>query len=796
MKEFTRRDFLRLLGVSAAGAVVADRATQLWAVPDELVEAAMRGPGIETFRNTVCQLCPVGCGIRVRLVDGVPVHIDGIQGHPVNAGGVCPQGAAGLDFLYHPDRVRSPLLRVGPPFASTQWKEISWDEALDRIATRMRAVRMGGNPERVAFLLGRRNHTVHHLVDRFMAAYGSPNLVLCDERALDAVPYRVMLGWDEVPAADLERTACLVSFGADFTVEGPAPVRNIAAYARMRESVEKARGRFIHVGSRFSLTASCADRFVPIRPGTHGAFALGLVNVLLRDGLVDEDHVRRATHGFDGWTDARGRRHAGFRDYVLNGFPPERVAEITGASERAIREVARQLGRFRPALALVDGDGWDTPNGFWNATCVLALNAVLGSVGVPGGLRRQQLPPLAELPDPVLDATARAGLETEPPSPRALDRDPLVEFLRRFPLGEAPPFDVAIVHGCNPGFAHPFARQAQKALGNIPLVVSITDFLDEVSTAADIVLPTHSPLERWDDAWADGGVGEAVASVGRPVVEPFHDTRHVGDIVLDLARRLGGTVARSLPFESYEAVLRHRYAALARVRDGRLVGRDEPVSGDFWEALVEAGGWYRPLRGERDRVQRRGGRIPLYLDEVAVLGSRRDGTPDERQLDEWHVRQRGEAVFLPHYEEADFEAGDGGYPLVLVPFDVSCNRRGTGANSALLQEMFGYVHRIYWEPWVELNPETAAHHGIRDGDRVAVVSRDGSLRARAVINPAMEPSVVAVPFGMGHRVGSRYARGIGVNPYDILTERIDPLWGRALRAATPVRIERAETEVS
>ena len=137
-------------------------------------------------------------------------------------------------------------------------------------------------------------------------------------------------------------------------------------------------------------------------------------------------------------------------------------------------------------------------------------------------------------------------------------------------------------------------------------------------------------------------------------------------------------------------------------------------------------------------------------------------------------------------------AGDANeYPYVLLTFGVLSNRDGSGSFSPLLQEMFGYYHRIYSDSWVELNPHTAHEHHINEGDRVTVTSQAGSITTRAVFNPALEPHSIAIPFGLGHTSGGRYAKDVGVNPYDILVESSDEFWGRPAGAATRVRVGRA-----
>ncbi|MCK5620580.1 MAG: molybdopterin-dependent oxidoreductase, partial [Candidatus Krumholzibacteria bacterium] len=174
MKEFNRREFLTMLGAASAGAALSN-VDAIWGVPEELVDAALRGPGIETFKKSVCQLCPAGCGINVRLIDGIPVHIDGSTIHPINRGGICPHGAAGLDFLYHPDRIREPMLRTGER-GSGKWQAISWDEAIGRVAERLKELRGRQAVEELASFVSGNRGLMYEMFARFMEGFGSRNL--------------------------------------------------------------------------------------------------------------------------------------------------------------------------------------------------------------------------------------------------------------------------------------------------------------------------------------------------------------------------------------------------------------------------------------------------------------------------------------------------------------------------------------------------------------------------------------------------------------------------------------------
>ena len=132
--KITRRNFLQMLGITG---VAAGGISQVWAIPDKWIETLQYGPRIETWKMSSCGQCPAGCGIRVRLIDGIPVRVFGNPIAPVNSGFICPMGEAGLELLYHPDRIRQPMRRKGKKGESS-WVPISWEEALGQISQGLR----------------------------------------------------------------------------------------------------------------------------------------------------------------------------------------------------------------------------------------------------------------------------------------------------------------------------------------------------------------------------------------------------------------------------------------------------------------------------------------------------------------------------------------------------------------------------------------------------------------------------------------------------------------------------------
>jgi anaerobic selenocysteine-containing dehydrogenase len=812
MREISRREFLQMLGAVTATMALTDL-EPVWGVPDEIVEEALRGPGIETFKRSICQLCPAGCGIRVRLIDGIPVHIDGNPIHPINEGGICPQGAAGLDFLYHPDRIRQPMLRKGPK-GSGEWEAVSWDDAMAKLAGRLSDLRASGAPERMAFLVREKRGLMFEIIDRFMRAYGSRNLVALDTELSDYVPYDLLFGWKKIPQFDLERARFVLSFGASFLEEGPSPLLSIKAYSRMRDEERGRRGRFVFADSRNSLTAANADLFLPVHPGTHGALALGMAYVMIRERYYDTSFVSRNVERFDSWEDEHGELRPGFKDVILENYYPQRVARITGIPAHRIVEVAREFGRTRPAVALIGGHGQAGTNGLFNALAVLSLNILAGNLEKPGGVRVTRPTPFQPLPEVELDRVASEGL-TRPsvcdPSDAesALTSDQVKTFCDRVLAKDPHGIDVLLVHGSNPAFDHPYSERIRAVLESVPFVVSFAGIPDETSRYADLILPGHSYLEGWMDSGETPSVAFPHAGVSQPVVEPFYDTRHPGDVLLEAADRVRRDANGFLPAKDFLSLLKRRMQGIYSSGVGTVVSGSFEESWirflkergwqnlvyesfeDFWGLLVERGGWWDPLleeMAEREFIRTDSGAIRLFIDRMPGLetGARGETAPG----DSGYVG----VPFFPRFDPPRLNGEEERFPYVLQTFGVLSNRDGSGSFSPLLQEMFGYVHRVYWDSWVEVNPTTAHRHGIEEGEWVAVASQRGSLKTLVVFNELLEPSVVAIPFGMGHWAGGRYARGIGVNPFDLMVADSDPLFGRPVRLGTRVSLRKSETK--
>jgi anaerobic selenocysteine-containing dehydrogenase len=651
-----------------------------------------------------------------------------------------------------------------------------------------------------------------------MRAFGSPNYYQFSSMQNNSVPFSLLQGHPGIPAYDFLNAKLVLSFGANFLEEGYSPVYYNKLYSHHRET----QTRYIQVDSRTSLTASNADRWIPIRPGTYGALALGVAYVLIREELYDADFIRNHTFGFEDWTDSAGTTHGGFRNMVLGNYYPERVSEMTGVDSATILEAGRELGNTGPSLVLGDQGTIDNANGTFAAMAVHSLNALLGNFQQDGGILFVDDPPFSSMPEVQEDDTARAAGRQVPISRSENVVFPLTTFsidsFTKNVLSEQPyPLSALFICGGNPLFQTLNPQDFAHALRKIPLVVSFDSVVNETSEYAHLILPDHNFLEKWDEISNIPSIGFPHVGIQQPIVRPLHDTRQTGDVLIDLAKRIGGAVGESFPFASYEEHLKHATVGIYKTGRGAIasegsgemwlqyleqrgwqIGRYDSFEA-FWDRLTEHGGWWDPARRRRswDEIFKTpSGRFEFYSQKlktavdglVGGMGEPPSAHKLELVLNRLGISARGDSVFFPHHEPISYQSD---MPLHLITFRLLPNRDGQGSNLPMMQEMFGYsVHR-FWQSWVEIHPSTAATHTINDGDWVWVESSVGSLKVRAKVSPGIMPNVVAIPFGLGHTSYGRYAQGHGVNPYVILNNVHDLISGKPALQATKVRISLA-----
>jgi len=821
--EISRREFLKYLGITTAGASLAGLGLEpIWSVPEKLVKRVGGAPLLESWKTSVCSLCPAGCGIKVRLIDGIPVRILGNPQHPVNRGGLCPMGEAGIETLFDPDRIKKPRKRVGDR-GSNEWADISWDEALQLVVSRLQEVRSKNAAHKVAFFVGSGNDLLAPFIRRFMHVFGSNNIYVFGAHDEMALPRYLTQGHRLRLAYRFHDLDLLVNFGSDLLDTCPAPIRFNRLYSELRNPTVRRHAKIIHIDSRLSPTASVSHEWLPVEPGTMAALALAVANVLIRDGQYDAQFVKENSFGFEDWTDRDGNPHQGFKSLVAKEYSPAKVAEITGLPAARIVALARDLGNARNALVVGGSQSSGSSNGVYTLWAIECLNALKGNFTANGAFVFALEPPFTPLPEARLDAQAKAGL-ANPALTAGYDGfcfpETATSSLPQLILeSEQPPFDVLFLANTNPLFHAINQPRFLQALKKTPFVVSFAPNVDDTNVYADLILPDHVFLEKYEVVHSVPTVEFAHLGLQQPVIEPLYETRHAGDSLLLIAQQMGGAIAASFPWQSYKEYLQYSLQGVYKTGRGTIFTErmdeswleylkkrgwqfyDYSTFDGFWDTLGEQGGWWDPFPQETDFARKfatPSKKFEFYsqLLRERVLSRAGGGqaTPDmlEAVLQKWRIEARGDRVFLPHYEPLAINANSGQYALFLLPYHLITNINGSGSNLPLVQELFGMLTRNYWKSWIEMNPKTAHEHGIADGDWVKVSSGVGSFEVTAKLRPGIVPGVVCIPFGLGHKAYGRYAQNIGVNPYELLTEIFDPLGGQPSLISTKVNVQKVQ----
>jgi len=762
----SRRTFIKLSAL--AGATVAASRILSYPALGSIVSSPElpEGEGVitEKWVPTSCLNCATCCATRVRVVNGRAVKVAGNPLSQVSEGENCARTHIGLQVLYDPGRVTTPLKRTNPAKGrgiDPRWTEISWEQALNDISENLKALRGKGQPERLLLLCGLNTVSDEDVIRRFGDAYGTPNVVSADglNNEADKVGEWMADGHYTQSAYDLDHTNYILSFGASILESYKPLARSLRMWGKIRRERPN-RARVVVIDPRYSITALRADQWVPINPGTDGALAMAIANVIISEGLYDVDFVKKWTSGFDA-----------YRELAIDYYDPESAAVTTGIPADTIRQIAREFALTKPAIAWRGRGATSWPNGSYSSYAIFCLNALVGSIDVPGGVIYQEDPEYRPLPGPVEDDLAREGRARPALDLRKTGRFPAAEVVTNQvadSILENKPYPVEMAVGFNSNFnmSAPGAGRWDKALGKVPYYVHIAPFISEMAEYADILLPSTTFMEAWAYDHSPPGSGFAEVRIKQPVVEPLYDTKSNIDIVFEIAGRLGGTVEQSFAGigEDARGFVRYRTADLTS-----------------WEKLLEQGVWVGPdyeyykygriFHTPSGKFEFRSGNLEALLEEAG--------------------EEINSLTCLPHYEEAKFLGDSDDYPLLLSTYQPLLNIENGSQNYPWAQEMFLVMHGAGWTNFAEMNRRTAQDLGIKDGDMVWVESPFDKIKAKARVFEGIHPGLVSIASGQGHHAYGKWAKGIGVNPNEIIGVDYDRLSGQSAFFSTRVRVYRA-----
>ncbi|MFQ6110462.1 MAG: molybdopterin-dependent oxidoreductase [Nitrospinota bacterium] len=663
--------------------------------------------------------CHGGCGLLLHVRDGRLVRVEGNPEDPHNQGRLCVRALSIPKVLNHPDRLRHPIRRAGAR-SEGKWERVSWEEAYDHIFEELTRIKESWGAESVVFFHGTGRDVIAY-ESRLAYSFGSPNVAAPLAGNACYLPkmasMKIITG--DFAVADCSqgfpdryenpawtRPECLLIWGND-----PVRTNPDGFFGHWVTDCLRRGTKLITVDPRLTHTAARSELWLQLRPATDAALALGLLNVIIEEGLFEEALVERWTHGFE-----RLRERA--REY-----PPERVAEITWVPAQMIAEAARLYARSKPA-AIQWGLGTDMAKECMGTLHALqCLWTITGNLDVPGGNMIVK-PPLGvsqpwgggwgfeELLSPEQQAK-RIGAREFPMygKPRVYAQpDRTIEQML---TGEPYPIKGAWIQTTNPiacMAADP--RRIYEALLKLDFIVGVDLFMTPTLQAvADIVLPAAGAAER------DGvrALWYCVAAINK-AAEPG-ECKSDMEICLEMGRRFNSS---AWPWGTVQEMFDHIVSP----------------TGLTFKELSERG-WVYP-------------RFEYRKYEKGLL--REDGKPGfntptgKVELYSTLCEGWGHEA-LPYYEEPE-ESPIGNpelareYPLILIT--------GVPKSWAFFhseQRQVAQLREIHPDPLVELHPETARGLGISDGDWVYIENQRGRCRQRARVTSIIHPRVVAAQHG-------------------------------------------------
>ncbi|MFQ5733891.1 MAG: molybdopterin-dependent oxidoreductase, partial [Planctomycetaceae bacterium] len=697
--------------------------------------------------DTVCPYCGVGCAVTFFETDNRVVYAEGRES-PVNHGRLCVKGRYGWDYATHPQRLTEPLIRrddrypKGPLSAEVQssvprkgrkpggvvdyddvlpsFREATWDEALDRIAERFTAIqRQHGGNALAGFGSAKCSNEEAYLFQKLIrAGFGTNNVDhctrLCHASSVAALMETIGSGAVTNVFADVENADVALITGTNTAANHPVAATFIKQAARKGTQL-------IVVDVRRHELAGFATHFAQIKPGSDVGFYNGVMHVLIRDGLIDEEFIAERTEGFES-----------LKELLLDEYPPEKAAEISGVAAGKIEAIAHTIGRKaesgkRIAESHSDQSAIRNPKSriprmliFWgmgiaqhthgtdNARCLISLCLLTGNVGKPGTglhpLRGQNnvqgasdagLIPMV-YPDyqPVADDANRVKFERAWGKP--LDPHPGLTVVEIMDAALSGDVRGMYVLGENPFISDPNSNKVRAALANLEFLAVQDIFLTETAEFADVILPASSYFEKIGTYTNT----DRRVQLGKPVLEPPGDARQDWEIVCEIGRRIGLPMDYESPADVFA-----EFASLTKNYDG-LSHDNLGSTGKLWPCVE-----------------------PADEDGTRILFGDRFPTAN------------GRGKFVPCEYQAAPECPDADYPFVLNTGRVlehwhtgSMTRR-SHALAAIKPDAFAKMH-----------PRDLVQLGVTTGDRVRVTSRRGEIELEIQSDRSIEPGSLFIPF--------------------------------------------------
>ena len=664
--------------------------------------------GIE-IRKSICAICDPGplCGLDLYVKDEKIIKVEGSEKHPSNLGTLCPKGAATRQYVYSEDRVKTPLKRTGPR-GSGKFEAISWDEALEIIASQFNTIKKENGPESVAFFSGYTKYFRPYL-KRLAHSFGSPNYFTESSTCHQAEAMAQILVFGLPGGPDLMNSKCLLVWSANPFHSGPAGARALLK--------GKERGmKLIVVDPRKTPTTAIADIHLQLRPGTDGALALSMAYVIINEKLYDSDFVANHTRGFDE-----------YREYVQL-FSPEKGEELTGVPADKIREAARMYSSIKPAAVMPSASPVvHHTNGVQNYRAVFSLVGLTGNYDVKGGnfVRPPSLIHISgRFPTrehefvqskPWNEMAPRIGADRFPVWIDTIEEEAQSMQLP-FQIRSGKPYPVKGLIGFGLNYRMwPDSNGMLESLGKLDFFVNVDLFMTDTCKYADIVLPACTTVERSEIR----GYPMGYVFYTQPTIAPLYDSRSDADIIYGLANALG--LDDPLFKAGYEASI-----------DWIL----EPSGITVAELKKYPGGMFipNPMKVPEKKYLQTGFKTPSgKLEFKSKVLEKYPGRPGFEALPVYHPPVLS-AEATPEIAKE--------YPFIL----------NTG--SRLPMFIHTRTYRLTWtnslrpdHPSADINPEDAVKLGIKQNDAIRIATPKDSIVVKANLTQMVQPGVVHVFHG-------------------------------------------------
>jgi cysteine desulfurase NifS len=713
------------------------------------------------IRNGLCGICPAGCWVCAHLEDGVLTKVEAQPDVPL--GTICRIGKHSPEIVYDPDRVKYPLRRTGAK-GTHAFEQISWDDAFEIIVDKLTGFKDQYGPESTAIFTGRGSFDMA-MCDLMQPAgvaissassvlfpFGSPNTLgvgaLCYVSFAMIAPHVTMGEMYMTMDTDLENAELIVVWGANPATDSPP-------FSMQQIIRAKERGaRVVVIDPRCSETVRLTGaEWLPIRPGTDGALALGMINVLVEEELFDEDFAENWTTGFPELC------------RLVQHFRPEVVAHITGVPEEKIRELARAITNARGASPVMYTGLEYSDSGVQAIRAVFTLWGLAGQLDVPGGL-------LIRMRDNVFPQN-RDHLQPNPDMIKALGRDrfPIYSAYRGESHAIALPQSVLegipykirgmIILGGSIITAWPNPPVWKKTLGALDFLVTIDRYHTADSAYADIVLPATTQYET--TSYMRYG---PIFKIREKMIEPVGEARNDFLILAELAERLGyGHLYPQTEEAVLERALENTGFTVEEVRKAGGSVQVEPV-------MMQYKKWQKGLLRDDGSpgFNTPSGKFEIASSILAEHGY--DPLPNYTEPLEGPHSSPGQAKDFPLV----FNSGARTY------YDFRSQHHGVKSLCAMQPD-----------PMVTINTRDAAERNICDNDRVRVSTPRGSVTFRARVTDAIVSGAIDAGMGGGGPLGPKSWQECNVNELTDL-EHYDPISGFPIYKSLLCDVERIDQE--